>query len=83
MLINHSLPGQMESLEKHPVTYLAVKEVCVRKGTPQLNFASNLKEFISCQILLKEITGLELNSRTGVRVGFVRSILCKFLQKKI
>ena len=47
MLINHSLAVEMLFLEKHSVTYLAVKKVYVRKGIQQLNFALNLNPFNS------------------------------------
>ena len=47
MLINYSLAVEMLSLEKHSVTYLAVKKVYARKGIQQLNFALNLNPFNS------------------------------------
>ena len=70
-MINHFLPGEMVSLEKHPVTYLALTKVCIRKGIRHLNFASNLKEFTLCQRLLKETTGLELHVKVSLTVGRV------------
>ena len=69
MLINHSLPGEMVSLEKDPAILLAVKKVCVKKDIWQLNIAPNLKKFMSCQILLKETKGLELYVKVLLTIG--------------
>ena len=87
MLIIHSLPGEMVYLEKHSATYLAAKKVYVRKGIRQLNFASNLKEFVMSNIIERNKgTGTvcegAINDRTGVRVGPVRSISCEILHKR-
>ena len=86
MLINHSLPGEMMSLNKHPVIYLVAKKVCIIKSIWQLNFVSNLKERIYVMSNIVErnnetgtLCEVVVNDRMSVHVGRPKSVSCKFL----
>ena len=88
-LINDFCPGEMVSLERHPVNlFCLLKKVCVRKGIRQLNFCFKPESFniMSNIVVRNNGTGTlsegVINSRAGGNVGPVRSISCKFQQSR-
>ena len=86
-MINHSFSGEMVSLEKHPVTSLAVKKVCQEGHLVVKHCFKPERIYVMSNIVERNsVTGSlcegVVNSRMVVRVGPVRSISCEILQKR-